>query len=471
MLKTTQINMIRLKTSVQKFLHNKLVVLPIIKTNYTNLLHKLSFFTDFKNKTLKTILNYIGYAFFLLLLKISDSMKQKLLYFFGLPLFNNQKYISGIWYLLALVSSLKQYFSCNPDKYNNYLIYKNVFFHTLHKLNLYDAYPLEYFDHNHYGPIFSVVIAPFAVLPDIVGMTLWSLFNTFVLLYAIKKLPVNPAQINAILWICAHEFLTTILSFQFNPIMGAIIIFSFVFIITRKDILAAMAIVLGVFVKIYGIVGLAFFFFSKQKVKFILWLLIWSALLFAIPMLFSSPQFIVQTYRDWFERLVVKNSENASLLSMQDISFMGIFRRVLQNPNLSNIPFLLFGIICFGLPYLRISYYKNPKFQLLLLSSVLIFTVIFSSGSESPTYIIAFLGVAIWFVIKEKKVSNWDIFLLVFALILTSFSPSDLIPKFLREQYIKPYALKALPCVLIWFQIVFEMMTLKSSTAEKITLQ
>jgi hypothetical protein len=146
---------------------------------------------------------------------------------------------------------------------------------------------------------------------------------------------------------------------------------------------------------------------------------------------------------------------------MQDISFMGMFRRIFHNPELSNLPFLGFGIILFGIQYLKLKFYSNPKFQLLLLSSVLIFTVIFSSGSESPTYIIAFLGVAIWFVIQEKPISRTTIFLLIFAIILTSLSPSDLIPKFIRENYIRPYALKALPCVLIWFRVIYEIITLK----------
>lgn len=388
-------------------------------------------------------------------------MLQKFFTIFNKPFFKDKKYITIIWFLMAIVSSVKQFLTHDTFKYNNYLIYKNVFFHTINKLGLYAGYPSEYFDHNHYGPIFSIIIAPFAVLPDWLGMTLWSIFNTAILIWAINKLRLKQAQINIILWICAHEFLTTILSFQFNPIMAGIIVLSFVSISTRKDIWSAMVIILGMFVKLYGIVGLAFIFFSKHKVKFITALICWSIVFFILPMLISSPEYILQTYHDWYDRLVIKNSENASLVSMQDISFMGMFRRILQNPNLSNLPFLLFGIICFGLPYLKISFYKTQQFQLLLLSSVLIFTVIFSSGSESPTYIIAMVGVAIWFVIKEKPVSKFDIFLLFFAIILTSFSPSDLIPKFIRENYIRPYALKALPCVLIWFKIIYEMMTLK----------
>ena len=385
-------------------------------------------------------------------------MKQTLQKFFQLPFFNDKKYISILWILLAVVSAIKQF---NIAKYNNYSIFKYVYYHTIEKVSLYAEYPNLYFDHNHYGPIFSLVIAPFAILPDGLGMTLWSVFNAGLLVWAIQKLPLNSSKINLILWICAHEFLTTILGFQFNPIMTSIIVLSYVYINEGKDFWSAFLIILGTFIKLYGIVGLAFFFFSRNKPKFILSLIVWSGILFVLPMLISSPEFIINSYQEWFERLVVKNSENASLVSMQDISVMGMFRRLTANPELSNLPFLVAGLLLFGLPYLRINLYKNPKFRLLLLASVLIFTVIFSSGSESPTYIIAFVGVAIWFVIQNKPISAFTWFLFIFAMVLTSFSPSDLIPKFLRDNYIQPYALKALPCILIWLRIVYEMMVMK----------
>jgi hypothetical protein len=193
-------------------------------------------------------------------------------------------------------------------------------------------------------------------------------------------------------------------------------------------------------------------------------LFFWSAVLFVLPMLISSPEYIVQTYQEWYERLVVKNNENVSLDSMQDISLMGMVRRICNDPSISNIPFLLGGVALFGLQYLRISLFTNTAYRLYILASTLIFTVIFSTGSESPTYIIAFAGVAIWFVIQPKPISNWQIGLFVFALILTSLSPTDLVPKFLKENYIRPYALKALPCVLIWIVIVCQIYTKKFET-------
>ena len=36
---------------------------------------------------------------------------------------------------------------------------------------------------------------------------------------------------------------------------------------------------------------------------------------------------------------------------------------------------------------------------------------------------------------------------------------SDIIPRFLREEYVKPYALKALPVVIVWFKLCYEVIT------------
>jgi len=140
-----------------------------------------------------------GLNIFLKRVKVLIKMFKIFKTFFSKPFFTQKKYIVSIWFLLAIVSSLKQYFSNNPDKYNNYLIYKNVFWHLLDKQNLYLEYPNLYFDHNHYGPLFGLIIAPFALMPDWLGMTLWSVFNAGILVWAINKLPLKYNQINLIL--------------------------------------------------------------------------------------------------------------------------------------------------------------------------------------------------------------------------------------------------------------------------------
>lgn len=367
-----------------------------------------------------------------------------------------------LWLILSVIAALKQYAT---DRFNNYKIFQYVYYHTVDGVSLYAEYPQEYFDHNHYGPLFSVIIMPFALLPDVLGMSLWNFTNATFLLFAVYQLPLTKVQKSLILLISAHEFLTTSLSFQFNPSISAIVMLSYVFIDKKQDFWAAMLIMLGTFIKLYGIVGLAFFFFSKDKIKFILSLFFWALVFFALPMLLSSPDYIIQSYYDWYERLLAKNKENILRNDMQDISLMGMIRKISGNLNLPNLPFILSGMFLMGLCYLRISMYKVEKFRLLLLSSVLIFTVIFSTGSESPTYIIAFMGFALWFVLI-KKINYFHIFLLILTLAVSSFSPSDLFPAYLREHFVKPYALKALPLVLVWFLIIYKMLTLKDEESE-----
>ena len=358
----------------------------------------------------------------------------------------------AIYLILAIIAGYKQY---HHHAYNNYLIFKYVYWHTADLQNLYLNYP-EYADSNHYGPVFSVLIAPFALLPDGVGTILWNIANVAVLLWGIYSLPLSLKKRSVIAWICAHETLTALFSFQFNIALTGIILLSFSYLVKKKEIQSAFFIALGTLVKLYGIVGLAFFFFTKNKLKFILAGLAAFILLFALPMLISSPGFVIQSYSDWYHSLAHKNDLNASLTSFQDISLMGMARRITGNVSIPNMPFLLGGVILFGLPYLRTAQFKHMGFRLMLLASTLIFTVIFSSGSESPTYVIAFAGVAIWFTIQKEQ-KGWIIALFVFAFILTSLSPTDIFPKPVKE-FIRLYSLKALPCVMIWFTIVYQML-------------
>lgn len=354
-------------------------------------------------------------------------------------------FVLFVWIALSFLTAGKQIFI---NSYNNYLIFKYTFVHALNHVNLYLPAP-EYFDVNHYGPFFSLLIAPFAMMPDWMGMLLWQLANTLFLFWAITKLPVTENQKIIILWLSTHELLTSILSFQFNPSIAAIIILSFVCIENKKDFWAAFFIILGTFVKLYGIVGLAFFFFSKQKIKFIGSLLFWGVVFFIAPMIFFSPEYILQSYQDWYVALVEKNQINTSLSGSTDISVMGMVRRISGDPSIPNSPFILAGMLIFGLIYLRIKEYKHLAFRLLFLASILLFTVLYSSGAESPTYIIAFIGVSIWFVMQPKPYTLTPIVLILFALIITSLSPSDLFPRFIRDNYIRQYSLKGLPCFLI----------------------
>lgn len=379
----------------------------------------------------------------------------KLQAFFHKPFFSNPRTLFGLWTLLAVVAGLTK---MAPHRHNNFLIFRGVFWHTIQKLSLYDFYPTEYNDHNHYGPIFSLVIAPFAVVPDAIGLLFWLVVLALGMYYAVRRLPLEEGRQIFLYWFCAHELLTALQMQQFNIAIAAIIIGSFAAIEKGREVTAAFLIVLGTFVKLYGVVGLAFFFFVKRKPRFILALIGWSVVCFVAPMLISSPEYVVGQYVEWYERLAAKNGENTFSL-MQNISLLGMIRKASGSASYSDLLVILPGLALFGLPYLRFGQYRHLAFRYAILSSVLLFVVLFSTGSESSTYIIPFAGIALWYTTSPWKRSGWDVALLVFAFVLSSLSPSDLFPRSLREAYVLPYALKALPPTLIWLRLSYELLT------------
>lgn len=375
---------------------------------------------------------------------------QRLYLFLQKTFFSDYRTLFGLWLLLPVIATLLKL-----SKHNNFLIFRYVYWHTIEQLPLYVAYD-DYWDTNHYGPFFSLVIAPFAMLPVRWGLFFWLIVLSLSLYYAIRKLPFPDRKRIFLYWFCAHELLTALFMSQFNIAIAAIIVATFYCIEKEKDIWAACFIMLGTFVKLYGIVGLAFFFFSKHKVKFLLALLGWALVMFIAPMAISSPDYIISQYVGWWDSLSAKNAENI-FSGGQNISLLGMVRKISGCASYSDLWLILGGLIIFGLPYLRIAQYKYKAFRYALLASVLLFVVLFSTGSESSTYIIAFVGVGIWYWSVPWKRSKWDIALMVFAFILTSFSPSDLFPAYLRKEFVQPYALKALPCAIIWFKLSYEM--------------
>lgn len=375
--------------------------------------------------------------------------------FFRKPFFAQPRTLFGLWTFLAVIAAITK---IAPHRHNNFLIFRGVFWHTLQKLSLYDFYPKEYNDHNLYGPIFSLVIAPFAVVPDALGLLGWLVVLALGMYYAVRRLPLEEGRQIFLYWFCAHELLTALQMQQFNIAIAAIIVGSFAAIEKGREVTAAFLIVLGTFVKLYGVVGLAFFFFVKRKPRFILALIGWSVVCFVAPMLISSPEYVLGQYVEWYERLAAKNGENTFAL-MQNISLLGMIRKISGSAAYSDLWVILLGLALFGLPYLRFSQYRHLAFRYGILSSVLLFVVLFSTGSESSTYIIPFAGIALWYVTSPWKRTGWDVALMVFAFVLSSLSPSDLFPRSLREAYVLPYALKALPPTLIWLRLSYELLT------------
>ena len=255
---------------------------------------------------------------------------------------------------------------------------------------------------------------------------------------------------------------------QFNIAIAAIILSSFFLIEKEHEGWAAFFIVLGTLVKLYGIVGLAFFLFSRHKVRLVVWLAVWTVVLFLAPMAISSPAYIIGQYHEWFSCLVGKNTENIHSFA-QNISLLGLVRRTTGNMDYSDLWLILPGMVLFALPYLRRRQYRYLAFRETLLASVLLFVILFSTGSEASGYIIALTGACIWYTAAPWKRGKWAVALMAFVFILSGMGNCDLFPKHIRHDYIQAYALRALPISILWFWLCYELGFRNYAPTEKIT--
>ena len=379
---------------------------------------------------------------------------------FSHSFFHDKRTLLWLWTLLPIIATV---FKLHRN--NNYLIFRGVFWHTVNQTSLYGAYPDEYFDVNHYGPLFALVVAPFAVMPVWLGMLFWNVVLSLCLYVAISRSQLKYKQQIFIYWFCAETLLTSLFMQQFNIAIAAIIIASYFLIERERDFWAAFLIVLGTFVKLYGVVGLAFFFFSKHKGRFVLSLLLWAVVLFVAPMLISNADYVIGQYHEWYVILLEKNGENLQSIA-QNISLLGMVRRITGNLLYSDLWLIAPALVLFFIPYFRFSQYRNAMFRQTYLASVLLFVVLFSTGSESSSYIIAISGACIWYLSAPWQRNRWDVVFMVLVLMISGFGSSDLYPRCIRHDLIQVYSLKALPCTLVWLKLCYEMMFKNYASAD-----
>jgi hypothetical protein len=376
--------------------------------------------------------------------------------FFKKILENNNQ-VAFIWFGLVFLTLLSAVLN---HSLNNFIIFKQSFFHLQQKLNLYSIYPNEYWDHYYYSPTFAVLVAPFALIPSLVAPFAWGLFDAGVLYFAIRKLPIRAFYQNGILLLSVNEMMNASGNLQSNGLIAGLIILSFVFLLKQKEHSATLSLLVGFFIKLYGIVGLAFFFFSKQKSKYILYLLLWTIVLVLLPLIITSPEFLLQSYKDWFASLSVKSNFDLTrdmYTNMVDVSIQGMIKRVFNLPLLNKFYFIFPGLILFASQYTKIKYFNHLVYQLYILCSVMLFLIIFNTGSESPTYIIGVVPICLWYVLQRKTTLVNTVFII--AIFFSSFSYSDLFTPWLRTYIMIPYALKVVGCFLIWVVILIQIHT------------
>jgi hypothetical protein len=372
--------------------------------------------------------------------------------------FFEEKSVFWIFLIVSLVIGIQRSL-LGPAACNNYVIFKTSFFHLVNDQNLYRLYPDEYDDIYLYSPAFALLMAPLAYLSLWLQVILWCCLDAMAVYAAIKLLPFDAGKKRLIMcWLIIVEYATAIESLQAAPIVASCMILAFVFFEKGKFSRAAFFIVLGTFIKIYAIAAVILFLMYPRKLKFVANMFIWTIIFLLAPLLVTSFHMLVFQYHSWINlTLSVHQGQDTGINPNIPIplSVMGWLKTWFNyTPSVLLVQIIGTVLLCF--PFIRVKCLKNINFRLLILASLLIWAMIFNHIAESPSYIVAVLGVAIWFVTDKK---DWLAYsLLVLVIVLCVLSPTNIFPEYIREHYVKPYVLKMVPCMLIWFLIQYKLL-------------
>lgn len=339
--------------------------------------------------------------------------------------------------------------------YNNYVIFRQSHTHLVANQDLYLLYPAEHWDLFKYSPAFALLVAPLTWMPDLPGLFLWHACNALVLLAGFSALPgLTPrARMYAFAFVVI-ELITSLQSTQSNALIAGLIVLALVQLESRRVALAMLVITLTVVIKLFGVVAFALLLLYPERWKGAAWALGWIALFAALPLLVVDVPQLTMLYRSWYALLQQDHSASRGLsVSGWLFAWFGVEQRLLT---------FIAGAVLLCLPLMRRSMYRDLRFRALSLASCLLWVVIFNHKAESPSFVIAVAGVAIWFAFSPPSPLNVALLLLTF--VFTNLSSTDVFPRSIKDQFVIPYSLKAVPCILVWMKIVFDQFTLSFPT-------
>jgi hypothetical protein len=248
---------------------------------------------------------------------------------------------------------------------------------------------------------------------------------------------------------------------QSNSLVTALVILSFLAFEHRRQLGAAMAVAIGAAVKIFPLAALALALFYPRRWRFALLMVAAMLVVLALPLLVVSTAGLAAQYQSW------RAVEAVDALSVGGGGGGGLYGGVMQQLRLifgvswPNWPVQLAGTLLLLSPLARWLHWNDFDFRLRFLCALLVYMVIFNHQSESPSFVIAVTGIAIWFVSTPR--TWWHATVMVLTILIVSISSTDITPKSWQRDFFVHYRLKTIPCTLAWLTIMWELLSFRAS--------
>jgi hypothetical protein len=349
--------------------------------------------------------------------------------------------IAVLWAGAVVAATLQQGVA---HQNNNFLIFRAASLHLLHGQDLYAAYPALHKDFYKYSPSFALLFLPFALPPFALAMLLWNALNAGALYLTLGTvLPRRAADVaRAIVFL---DMLGSLQNVQSNAVVAALIIGSFAAYERRHTVLGSVAVVTGAAIKIFPLAGASFAIFHPRRGRVAVALVVAAVVMLLLPLLVTPPATIVAQYASW--RAIETKDALARGFSVMEML------QLLFHRDWPNWPLQLAGVVVLVAPVLaRRDRWSEWSFRRLYLCSVLVFCVIFNHQAESPTFVIAIAGVAIWFTSLTRR-TRLDWALMALVVLGTILASSDAMPRVVQRDLFDAYRVKVVPCILLWLEL------------------
>lgn len=341
----------------------------------------------------------------------------------------------ALWVAAVVVVSVQ----ATLNHTNNFDTFRSSWFDLLDGRDPY-APSARHEDFFKYSPTFGVLFAPFAILPFWAGVLLWNAVNAGALYWGLGRV-LSAEQAFTARALVFFDAVGAMQNVQSNALVAGLMLIACADLDARRQLRASAGIAVATSIKIFPIVAATYAVFRPYRLpRFALISLGVGALLVALPLVVVSPSELVALYRSWS--------------GIQQVDALDRGHSVMQQLHLwagwngPNWPVQLLGVVVLLAPLVRISRWGVRRFRLLYLASVLMFTVLFNHKAESPTFVVAVSGIALWWAMVPR--TRLDLTALIVVIVGTILSSSDAMPRALQETVFEPYRLKILPVLLVW---------------------
>ena len=357
-----------------------------------------------------------------------------------------QRFIFAL-YLASAVFVTVQRGVLSPS--NNFKVFRAAAVNLLAHRDLYAAHPDQHFDFYKYSPTFALLFAPFAALPFALALLIWSLLNSLLLWYAVRRL-LPERQATLALALVYLEVLFALQYTQSNGLVTALILFAFLALDEGRQLRAAGLVAVDAFIKIFPLGAAALAVFHPRRWRFALLLAAVAVVLALLPLVVIPPHELLAQYRSWW----TIEMADASRVNRGD-SVMQYLHRWL-GVDWPNWPVQLAGTLLLLAPLaLERRRWSDRGFRLRFLCSLLVYLVLFNHQSERASFVIAYTGLALWYALSEPDpVRNAIALAAAAALVLQDV---EILPWSVHDA-LGRYRVKGIPCLVAWVVMQAELL-------------